>query len=122
MVNSVETTHSSTTVPLMSLPHNQCQEQATDSLLSLLAALLAHSAFAQGVHECQEYFCDFYDEVPLTEEEMIEAVEINLSRHSAVTAQHFATIMGWNPPSYLRDLGWVVGIIAKGLTYQQGQR
>lgn len=121
MLNDAEPTYGTTTVPVMPPLDNQCQERATDSLPSLLVALLAHPEFVEGVQASQEFYFDMYDEAPLTEEEMLQAVETNLSRHIMLSGRHAAAVMGWNPPCYLRDVGWVVGTIAKGLTYQEVQ-
>jgi predicted Zn-dependent protease len=118
MLNSAETASSSSTiVSVTPLPQQQCQEHAPDFLTSMLSALLAHPAFQQGVRYGQDYYFDSYEEAPLTEEEMIEEVEMNLSRRIVQVSQQAATRLGDQSPSYLEQLGWVVGTIAKGLTY-----
>jgi hypothetical protein len=121
MLNYAETTGISTIVPVTPPSQSQCQEHAPDSLLSMLSTLFAHPEFVQGVRDCQEYYFDLYDEVPLTEEEMFKAVEINLSRRTAKVDQQTTAILGGEAPSYLEKLGWVIGTIAKGLTYAEAQ-
>lgn len=118
MLNYAETTGVSTIVPVVTQPsQNQCQEHVPDSLLSMLSALFAHSEFVQGVRDCQEYYFDLYDEAPLTEEEMIKVVEMNLSRRAAKADRQITAILGGETLSYLEKLGWVIGTIARGLTY-----
>ena len=122
MLNYAETARSSTNVPVTQPLQSQCQEHTPDSLMSLLSTLCAHPEFMQGVCDCQDYYFDLYDETPLTEEEMIWEVETNLSRVTAEADKRSATMLGKEPPSYLEKLGWVIGTIAKGLTYAEAQR
>jgi hypothetical protein len=83
----------------------------------VLSALLAHPEFQAGLALAQECFFDSYEEVPLTEEEMLDEVEMNLSRRITERGKKIARLMGWPPSCYLRDLGCVMGIINQGLTY-----
>ncbi len=92
-------------------------EAASPCPAELLADLLAHPEFARGVREAQEYFCDSYEEAPLTEKEMLDEVEQNVSRRITQREQNRAQITGVEPSPYLLQLGWVVGTIAKGLSY-----
>jgi hypothetical protein len=78
--------------------------------LSELAALLEHPEFERGVCQGQEYFFNSYEEAPLTEEEMTDEVEGNVSRRATKQDRK-------KPSSSLHRLGWVVGTIAKGLSY-----
>ncbi len=81
-----------------------------------------HPEFVQGVCDCQERYFDYFDEAPLTEEEMMEEVETNLSRRTAKVDQQTAAMFGGEAPTYLEKLGWVIGTIAKGLSYDQAQQ
>lgn len=87
------------------------------TVLPLLSALLAHPEFVEGVQTAQQYFVDDYGEAPLSEEQMIEEVEINLSRRVVANTKRFCAMTGTELPSYLCDLGYVLGTIGKGLTY-----
>jgi hypothetical protein len=86
----------------------------------MLSALLAHPEFQQGVRDSQNYYFETYDEAPLTEEEMMWEAETNLSRHTVEIGRHYAALSGDKAPSYLEHLGWVIGTIAKGLSYTDG--
>jgi hypothetical protein len=78
------------------------------AFISLLSALLAHPEFQQGVRFGQDGYFDLYDEAPLTEEEMIKEVEMNLSRRTAKVDQQAAAMMGWKAPLVSRK-AWVGG-------------
>ncbi|MBV9689082.1 MAG: transposase, partial [Ktedonobacteraceae bacterium] len=52
-------------------------------VVPVLSALLEHPEFQAGLALAQECFFDSYEEAPLTEEEMLEEVEMNLSRLQA---------------------------------------
>lgn len=114
MLNYAEITSISTNVPVTQPSQSQDQEH---TLMSMLSTLCAHPEFMQGVRDCQDYYFDLYDEAPLTEEEMIWEVETNLSRVTAEADKQTAARFGDKAPSYLEKLGWVIGTIAKGLTY-----
>ena len=90
-----------------------------DSVLPLLMSLLAHPAFVKGVQDCQEYFLDAFEEAPLTDEEMLCEVEENLGRRAMHVDQASVTLLGGRVPPYLEYLGWVIGTIARGLSYPQ---
>jgi hypothetical protein len=85
-----------------------------------LSSLLEHPEFQRGIVEAQEYFSESYEDAPLTEEEMIEEVEMSVSRRVTETSRTLCRMYGWAPSSYLYNLGYVVGIIDKGLTYAHG--
>jgi hypothetical protein len=85
----------------------------------LLSALLAHPEFQQGVREAHEGFLGDYEPEPLTEDEMIETVERNLSRCVIEHCKKLCRFYGEEPISYLHNLGRVVGTIAQGLSYTQ---
>ena len=82
-----------------------------------LSALLAHPEFQKGLAVGHEFFFDSYEEAPLTEEEMVEEVEGNLSRRIVARDKKLARIMGERPSSYFYNLGYVIGTIEQGLTY-----
>jgi hypothetical protein len=82
-----------------------------------LSALLAHPEFQKGLAVGHEFFFDSYEEAPLTEEEMIEEVEWNLSRHIVARGKKIARLIGDEPPSCFYNLGYVIGTIEQGLTY-----
>jgi hypothetical protein len=93
---------------------DQMQEE---SVMPLLSALLAHPEFQAGVCEGQEVFEESYEPAPLTEEEMIEEVEMNLSQRVTERSRAVCQYHGWDPSSYLYNLGVVIGTIGKGLSY-----
>jgi hypothetical protein len=82
-----------------------------------LFPLLEHPEFQLGVVDAYEYFSESYEDAPLTEEEMIEEVEMNVSRRVTENAKTLCRVCGWAPSSYLYNLGYVFGMINKGLTY-----
>lgn len=82
-----------------------------------LSSLLEHPEFRLGVADAHEYFSESYEDAPLTEEEMIEEVEMNVSRRVTENARTLCRACGWAPSSYLYNLGYVFGMINKGLTY-----
>ena len=98
MLNYAETASSSTNIPSLS-------------------ALLAHPEFQEGLAVGHEFFFDSYDEALLTQDEMIEEVKGNLSRRIIARNKEIARLTGDEPPSYLYNLGYVVGVIDQGLTY-----
>jgi hypothetical protein len=116
MLNYQETASISTIVPL-SVPCVSDQMQVTPTTVHVLSALLEHPEFQQGLAVAQEEFEDSYEPAPLTEEEMVENVEMNLSRRITERCRKINQHFGWEPPSYLWNLGFVVGTIEKGLTY-----
>ncbi len=95
----------------------QLDRMQASTLVSLLSALLEHPEFQRGVHVSHEFFFDSYEEASLTEAEMLDEVEWNLSRRITAAEQRLRQAIGVEPSSYLHRLGWVVGTIAKGLTY-----
>ncbi len=92
------------------------QMQVT-TVVPSLSALLAHPEFQQGLADGHEFFSDFYEDAPLSEDEMIEEVEGNLSRRATEREKKICRMYGWEPSSYFYGLGCVVGIIDQGLTY-----
>ncbi len=79
--------------------------------------LVGASQVQQGVRDGHAFFHDSYEEVPLTEENMINEVEMNLSRHVTERGKKLCLFEGWEPVSYLYELGCVVGTIDQGLIY-----
>ena len=100
----------------ISTPAQPLSSPATDPA-ALLAVLLAHPEFVQGVQECQEFYFDSFGEAPLTETEMIEKVETNLCRAVTERCKKLYQFNAVESPSYFYNLGHVLGTIAKGLTY-----
>ncbi len=92
------------------------QMQVT-TVVPSLSALLAHPDFQRGLADGHEQFSDSYEDAPLTEDEMIEELEGNLSRHITEREKEICRVYGWKPSSYLYGLGCVIGIIDQGLTY-----
>jgi len=90
--------------------------QAT-TVVPSLSALLAHPEFQKGLADAHEEFLGDYAAAPLTEDEMIEEVEMNLSRRITERCKGITRIMGDEPSSYFYNLGFVVGVIDQGLTY-----
>jgi hypothetical protein len=103
MLNYAETTSGSTNVPVESVPD--------------LSALRAHPEFQRGFVEGHEEFLGSYQPAPLTEEEMIQEVELNLSHWVTKRCKKLCLLNGWEEGSYFYDLGFVIGLIDKGLTY-----
>ena len=119
MLNYAETTSTGTIVSVAALPQSQRQEHPPDSPMSMLSALLAHPEFQRGLANAHKEFLGDYEAAPLTEDEMIEEVEMNLSRHMT---ERCKKSWGEGSSSYLFNLGFVVGTIAKGLSYTEAQR
>jgi hypothetical protein len=71
-----------------------------------LSPLLTHPDFMQGISDAQECFFMDYQPAPLTEDEMINEVEICIVRPSPDGA-----------PCYYYWLGYAYGIINEGLAY-----
>lgn len=92
------------------------QMQVSTGVLSL-SALLAHPEFVRGLAAGHEFFLDSYEPEPLTEEEMIEEVELNLTRRVTEHSRKLCHLYGCEPSSYFYNLGFVVGTIDKGLSY-----
>jgi hypothetical protein len=115
MLNYAETASSSTNVPLP-IPCTLDQIQAP-TVVPLLSALLEHPEFQRGLADAHEEFLGSYKAAPLTQDEMIEEVEMSLSRHVTERCKQISLVYGEKPSSYLFNLGFVVGVIDKGLTY-----
>ncbi len=86
------------------------------STLHSLSALLDHPEFQRGLAGAQEEFSSDYEAAPLTEEEMVNEVEMNLSRRVTERDKEISQFFGGTPSSYLYNLGFVVGLISTGLT------
>ena len=114
-MNYAETASSSTNVPIP-VPCTLGHIQVT-AVVPFLSALLEHPEFQRGLAHAQEEFLESYEPAPLTLDEMIEEVEMNLSRRVTERSKHISLIYGEKPSSYLFNLGYTVGIINKGLTY-----
>jgi hypothetical protein len=82
-----------------------------------LLALLDHPEFQRGLVDGQEEFLGSYQPAPLTQEEMIQEVELNLSHWVTERCKKLCALNGWEPGSYFYDLGFTIGLIDKGLTY-----
>ena len=82
-----------------------------------LAALLAHPEFQAGLAEAQAAFVSEYEPAPLTQVEMIDAVEQWISSTGFELEQTVSRIEGATLHSYLYCLGFVVGTIDQGLHY-----
>lgn len=124
MLNIVETMSVRPIVPLVPvscLPENQDAPSSPSptpaAACEPLAALLAHPEFQQGLALAQEVFLDEYEEAPLSEEEMMEQVETNLSQQATERDRASCRLFGDEPSSYFYGLGYVLGIINQGLGY-----
>ncbi len=115
MVNYAETASVRTDVP-ETAPRMGEQMRVTSTLHSL-SALLEHPEFQRGLAGAQEEFSSDHKAAPLTEEEMVNEVEMNLTRRVTERDKKIARIFGGPPSSYLYNLGFVVGLIDAGLTY-----
>jgi len=94
------------------------QMHPTPPAVPVLSALCEQAEFQRGLTEAKETFLEDYDPAPLSEEEMITEVELELSRRMTERAKLLARLdEGWPCSSYLYHLGYVVGIINEGLTY-----
>ena len=85
-----------------------------------LAALFEHPDFQEGVKWGKETYYDMGHEGMLTEAEMVDVVEENLSRCALREGARFDQAMELAPDSYLVRLGIVVSVIAEG--YAVGTR
>lgn len=91
--------------------------QAPD-VVSMLTALVEQPEVQRGLLMAQEFFLDSYEPAPLTEEEMINEVETNLSRWARERGKAANRVLGEKASSsYLCNLGCVLGIIGQGFTY-----
>ncbi|MBA2682655.1 MAG: hypothetical protein H0U76_30205 [Ktedonobacteraceae bacterium] len=90
-------------------------------LLQTRSAFLAHPEVQQGIAEAHLHFLDSYEPEPLSEAEMIEVVETNVSRSVTQNNQELCHLLGWDASasSYLRHLGSVLGMVNEGLRYTQ---
>src|SRR6266568_5393128 len=95
------------------------RSDAGTTTLHSLSALLEHPEFQRGLAEADEAFLEAYEPAPLTEEEMVEEIEMNIGRWVTERAKILDRVYGYPPSSYLCNLGFVVGMINKGLTYAQ---
>jgi len=93
------------------------EQMQTPPALHSLSALLVHPEFQRGLAGAQEEFASDHKAAPLTEEEMVNEVEMNLSRRVTERDKKITRIFGGPPSSYLYNLGFVVGLIDTGLTY-----
>ena len=71
------------------------QMQVT-TIVPSLAALLEHPEFQAGVASAREQFLDDHEAAPLTEDEMIDEVELELSRRVIEGDKKSALYMGIN--------------------------
>ena len=92
------------------------QMQVT-TIVPSLAALLEHPEFQAGVASAREQFLDDHEAAPLTEDEMIDEVELELSRRVIEGDKKICFVYGDKPRSYFYHLGFVLGTINEGLTY-----
>ena len=88
----------------------------TTAVIPSLAALLGHPDFQRGVDEAQECFGEWY-EGALSEDQMINEVEENLSRSEYTRSASMMRENHLDHPSYIHHLGFVFGTINKGLAY-----
>lgn len=112
MLDYVETTDVSTIVSVTPLPPSQHREQTPDSLMSMLSALLAHPEFQEGLVDGQEDFESSYEPAPLTEEEMVDEVEMDLSRAVTERCKKLSQLEGLDPPSRTST---ILGVSYSGL-------
>jgi hypothetical protein len=91
------------------------------TIIPSLTALLEHPEFQQGLEAAHEEFLGDYEPTSLTENEMIDIVETNLSRRITERDRVISRIDGASY-SYLYNLGYTFGIINEGLTYTSTPR
>lgn len=94
------------------------QMQVSTPVLSV-SALLEHPEFQRGLVDACEQFLGDYQAAPLTEEEMIEEVEMELSRRVTERSNKLCRLYGDKSSSYFYSLGYVFGVINEGLSYAQ---
>jgi hypothetical protein len=82
------------------------QMQVSTPVVSL-SVLLEHPEFQQGLADAREQFLGDYEPAPLTEEEMIEEVEMNLSRRVTDRSKKLCRLYADEPSSYFYNLGYV---------------
>ncbi len=88
----------------------------------MLSALLVHPEFQEGLVDGHNDFESSYEPAPLTEEEMVDEVEMDLSRAIIERCKKLSQLEGLEPSSSFYNLGHVIVIIAKGLSYAEAQR
>ena len=93
------------------------EQKQVSSVVPSLSALLAHPDFQEGLKEGRASFSDSYEAAPLSEEEMIEEVEMNVSRRITMRSFYLCSVYGWEASSYLYNLGVVLGTIDEGLAH-----
>jgi hypothetical protein len=86
------------------------QMQVTTAIPSL-TVLLEHPEFRQGLAIAQEYFLDEHEEAPSTPDEMIEEVELELSRRVIEADKKIRRLFKDQLRSYFYHLGFVFGTI-----------
>ena len=97
---------------------DQLNHMQETPIVAMLAALLEHPQFRQGLRDGYgEAFDTNYEPAPLTEDEMIDEVELNLSRRVQENCKIHKLVYGVELPPFLYDLGCVLGVISKGLSY-----
>ncbi len=82
----------------------------------MLAALLENPDFREGLANAHAEFLGDYEPAPLTTEEMIEKVEMDLSHQATEQDKRHCRVIGeeWELSPYFYNLGFVVGTIDKG--------
>jgi hypothetical protein len=100
------------------MPTNaQLEQMQVMIIIETLPALSAHPDFQAGLQDAQACFLEDSDAAPLTEEEMIEKVETNLSHRAVKADRRVSQRLGDEPPSYFYNLGFIFGTLNEGLTY-----
>ena len=79
-------------------------------------AILLDPEFQEGLRHGQRYFDDEFDPAPLTNQQILEAIQSNLAPERMTRAQHVFLAQGWPDISPLYYLGFVIGFINAGLT------
>jgi hypothetical protein len=92
-------------------------QMQVSTIIPPLSALLAHPDFRGGLADGHTWFDESYDPVPLTEEEMIDEVEMNLTRSVQERTRKPCRLYRVDSHPYLYHLGYVLATIDEGLRH-----
>lgn len=93
-----------------------------EQVTQVLVGIVEHPDFRDGLVNGWEAFIEEFLPEVLTEEEMVDEIEHNLTWRAINNDNRACQALGWEPPSFLHGLGWVVGIISRSLTYADGSK
>ncbi|MEO8972502.1 MAG: hypothetical protein ABI406_12980 [Ktedonobacteraceae bacterium] len=89
-------------------------QMQAETIVPSLSTLLKYPAFQAGLYDAPEVYAD-NDEALSSETTMMVVVERNLTRRARERDRRASQATGTEPPSYLYQLGLVLGLINEGL-------